>query len=668
MLITVLDTETTLHSAREKESATPHDPDNEIVWLGYQHIQNGVEEEVHHYHMYGNEPRKAMGYDAISDSDILVGQNIKFDLHYLRKNITNKDWHTLLARGLRVWDTQLAEYILTGQQSKMASLDGMAKKYGLPIKDDRMKEYWDKGVSTESIPATEIIPYLKQDVTNTRDIFYAQVKEAKEKGMLTLIQTQMDALLATQEMEFNGMYVDIGTIHHAAGISQHKLDELNNKLTVELPNVLDKQLMPYFNQGSGIHLAHLLFGTPLTVSIPMDTGTVYKSGIKKGMPKMKKEKVTFKHDNNTGIQPSLTPTGRVQVDAKTLNTLANTCENARIKRIAQLLSEIALTEKEISTYLRPAAALRWRHDCCIHHSLNHTITSTGRLSSSKPNLQNVPREGEAKIKDAFTSRFKDGKILEADYSQLEVIGLAHLTQDKQLMYDVSHGVDMHLENASTIFGIPKSKVTKEQRRQAKVGTFQLQYGAGATTIHEQSNLSMEQAKDLVNAYYSRYPGIKDYHKYVEKQVTSSRQSTKRFTDNGLPSGRGVFKSVTGREYVFNEYDAPAWTNKDVSFSPTEMKNYPVQGFATADIVPMILGKVLKNVMLQYTDKAYMINTVHDSILFDIHPQYVQGFIVTLSDELSKTAQHMKDIFDIDITVPLGFDIELGTSWGNKKKA
>jgi DNA polymerase I-like protein with 3'-5' exonuclease and polymerase domains len=669
MRITILDTETTLKSSRANKSSTPHDPNNQIVYLGHQDIHDGKQGKVvttpmsPHYSLYVQRNLASI----YKESDVLVGHNIRFDLHYMRNesNHLNNAHKDAVKRGMTIWDTQLAHYILTGQQDKMVSLDNLSAKFGLPLKDSKMKDYWECGISTEDIPEHEIVPYLLQDVTNTREIFLDQVQEAKKRGMLPLILTQMDALLATQEMEFNGMHVDNHVLLVATNTAKHKLLEVEKKLLAALPDLLDPEVLPVFNTNSNMHLAHLLFGESIDVVLKEDTGTKYKSGVRKGTTKYKNVKKSFKRPNYSGVTIARTPTGKVKVDAAIIKRVSINSTDRDVSYIATLLLEHSLLSKELNTYLNPIAELVWRHDECIHHSLNHTITSTGRLSSSEPNLQNVPHEGTCAVKDVYTSRYSGGSIIEVDYSQLEVVGLAHLTQDGQLMYDMSHGVDMHLENAATLFGCSKSKVDKEMRRQAKVGTFQLQYGAGATTISEQSGLTMAQAKALIDAYYTRYPTIKAYHSHVRNQVMLSRKPTKGFTDKGLPRGEGKYVSITGRQYVFREYDAPSWSTDDVSFSPTEMKNYPVQGFATADIVPLMLGKVLRNVMTKY-DKVKMINTVHDSILFDAHPDVLDDFLRDVTAELSLTGEYLNKIFDINVEIPFPFDIELGSSWGNKK--
>lgn len=666
MKIIVLDTETTLHSERPKESATPHDPNNSIVWFGYQYIQDGNEGEV----VTLNILKDLNLITTVPRSELLVGSNIKFDLHYMRKSIPSKRWMQWLADGGQVWDIQLAEYILTGQQSKMASLDNMSKKYGLPVKDSKMAEYWNKGVSTEDIPDEEIVPYLEQDVTNTKEIFYKQVQQAQELGMLPLIRTQMDALLAAQEMEYNGMYVDEAKLLSLQADKEAAHKSLHDEILVAASSVLDNEVLKQFNLNSATHLAHLFYGTPLTLKIDKDTGTVYKSGLKKGLKKTKKEEVIYVHNKGTRLPTILTPSGKIQVSIDTINNISKDKSTVNIIRsIAKKVGEYKKLEKELSTYINPMLNLRWGHDSCIHHTLNQCLTATGRFSSSKPNLQNIPREGTADVKDAFTSRYgKDGLIFEIDFSQLEVIGLAHLSMDTQLLYDVSHGVDMHLKNAAVLFGIPESKVTKEQRRQAKVGTFQLQYGAGAKTISEESGLTLTQAKALVDAYYSRYPGIKKLHAAIAKEVKLSRKGTRRFTENGIPSGTGTYISQTGRRYHFHEYDSPMWLQSEgqlVGFSPTEMKNYPVQGFATADIVPMMLGKVLKNVMVNFPT-VKMINTVHDSLLFDCPKNVALSFTHAVTEELNKTNEYLQEIFGIEVSVPFGFDVEVGHNWGSKK--
>ena len=276
------------------------------------------------------------------------------------------------------------------------------------------------------------------------------------------------------------------------------------------------------------------------------------------------------------------------------------------------------------------------------------------------------------IKDCFKSRYKDGYLIEVDYSQLEVIVLAFLSGDKQLRDDILSGKDLHTMRASELFSIPESAVTSPQRRIAKTFSFQLQYGSGAKNMAEQNNTSVVLAKQFITNYYNRYGGVKEYQNMIAEEVSKSRRITKKRTKNGLPLGKGTYKSLTGRTYTFLEYDSPEFMQQKgvmVSFSPTQMKNYPVQGLATGDIVQMMLGEVYFKLQEDsyLKDNSKMINTIHDSMLFDCRGIAVPNLCNTLKELLEDTPKYFLKYFGYTFDLPLNIDIKLGKTWGNLEK-
>ena len=276
------------------------------------------------------------------------------------------------------------------------------------------------------------------------------------------------------------------------------------------------------------------------------------------------------------------------------------------------------------------------------------------------------------IRKYFTSRWKDGYICEYDFSQLEVIALAYLSQDVNLIADIKSGVDMHCQSASFLYGAPYANIKgavdrgdkewKAKRKIAKAPGFLIQYGGGAKTMAKETGLSEGQCKGFIEAYYKRYAGVKAFQDSVIAEVKASRQLTDKRTAAGLPSGRGEYVSETGRRYAFMEMDG---FRGDVSFSPTQMKNYPVQGFATGDIVPLVLGKLyraLKNDKV-LCDDCLMINTVHDSVVFDIKDEETLFYADKVIRETMEAApQYLKEIFDIDFGLELPVDGEAGKNW------
>ena len=273
------------------------------------------------------------------------------------------------------------------------------------------------------------------------------------------------------------------------------------------------------------------------------------------------------------------------------------------------------------------------------------------------------------IKDFFQSRWgTKGWIVQADFSQLEVLGLAIITEDKQLKEDIRDGLDMHTVRAAQLFNVSQSQVTKKQRTTAKIFSFSLQYGSGAKGMAAQLGVDVGLATAFIKQYYARYKGVKAWQDMVAKQIKQQRKPTTLKSPLGSPVGESVYKSITGRRYTFREYDAPEFMRDrgiDVSFSPTEMKNYMIQGFATGDVVPEVGGKLYHALLnSEYKDTCLMVNTVHDSFIFDIRGDAVKPALKLVNSVLVASAKLVEDRFNIEIDLPLAVEYDIGRTWGD----
>jgi DNA polymerase I-like protein with 3'-5' exonuclease and polymerase domains len=325
---------------------------------------------------------------------IKVGHNLKFDLLHLAMYFigTGCELGDVLAWLMkhRVWDTMLAEYILTGQHSTMVSLDQVSAKYGGTLKDDKVKQAWANGYLTSQIPKDTLEEYAAHDGTNTEKVFLAQYAEAERLGMLPLMESQMKALVATTVMEFNGMAFDkpqaLAAIQEGEKELETLLKTLNSHMGWKDANCMsNKQIGTFMFGGTVEHkvdkLQFNVDGSPL----------LYKSGMKKGKQKTKKEtkatvvKAKFQCEdewrNKTGFK----------TDDSTLKILRNIAdtrgEQATVDFITDLLTARKI-KKDVSTYYIGYSNLTWG-DGYIHPNINHCITATGRLSCSNPNLQNA---------------------------------------------------------------------------------------------------------------------------------------------------------------------------------------------------------------------------------------------------------------------------------------
>jgi DNA polymerase I-like protein with 3'-5' exonuclease and polymerase domains len=406
----VIDTETTLKNKGEESvgdfKANPHHPDNKIVYFASK--IEGPEDVIissKFPRMHTSKPREI---------DILVGHNIGFDILYLLKggmfiNLIGSllDW---LKKG-QIWDTMIVEYLLTGQEEKMASLDKCAIKYGGTLKDEKIQQYWEDGVETEDIPDEELKEYLKTDVENTHLIFLSQLDRATELNMLPLIWTQMDARLATIMMELDGMYFDKEEAARQVESIEDSVGTLSGDIAKLLIEAYPEQYFTILDGKISFSqkvLHPYLFGGTIDWYEEKQEGE-YKSGIKKGKPKYVKERkyfsmpALFDPTKISGLRKG--KTGMYSLDEDSLKRILNTFHPSTIystiklncRELLQKLLLLRELEKE-SQMLISLTELAWpiagdslAIGGIIHPSYNHAITETGRLSCSKPNLQQITR-------------------------------------------------------------------------------------------------------------------------------------------------------------------------------------------------------------------------------------------------------------------------------------
>lgn len=659
MAYAILDIETSIYTSYGRK-ANPFDERNYIVSLGIKY-QNGKSVKTH----LANGTALPEG-DWLAGVDCIVGINLKFDLLYLWDNPVVK---AFFKRGGRIYDCQYAEYLVTAQQEKWASMDKMAAKYGGTQKIDKIKEYWEKGVQTIDIPKHELLEYLQYDLDNTEIIFKAIIKVAKEYGMVNTIKAHMEGLCATIEMEYNGLRIDWDAANKNKAALEDKLRELDVQMQKYVPKDLPDGCE--FNFGSGEHLSALLFGgglkykvrTPVLdeLGIPQYTKKVikvpakdvngevvrYKTGKNAGEIKYRNVKVDdtdkpkMRITEKVHVLPGMTrpkkewalsKEGVYKTDNKVIEVLAN-----KGNKLAKLLLEYKKYDKDLGTYYERAGkgmlTLVQSGDI-IHHSLNNVQTETGRLSSSKPNMQNLPRGNTSDVREMFVSRFNGGKVAEIDYSQLEVVVQAFLTGDQQLIDHVNEGVDFHCVRLAAKLGedyqevVNKAKgkngVEKDawydlQRTLAKGFSFQRAYGAGKKAIAASTGMSEDEVQMLIDAEDKLYPRVNKYNDWIAAQVRTNKTKTHLKSLEGAPRHFGWHSSPTGKRYGFTEYDAPDFLKRDgtlTSFKPTEMKNYSVQG-AAGEIVLTVLGKLWRHFVANdnYAGRALLVNTVHKICAF-----------------------------------------------------
>lgn len=382
MIVKALDVETTIFN-----KGNFADKRNELCYVG---IGDNLYDVQYTDHPYGETLRNIQ--KDIDEADVLVLINAKFDLHWLT-NYGIKFQHK------RIHDCQLVEFMLSSQTEAYPSMNSMAEKYGLPQKNDKIKEYWDKGIDTKLIPQEEIEEYLKHDLRTTHAIYNIQTElvAAKSKAFQRLVSLMHQDLIVLQEIEYNGFYFN----EESCKIKSHELIATINQLRMELN---DYHNIPEFNTESGDHLSALLYGGTIVIPRKEDVG-IYKTGERAGQVKYgwRDYSYTLKRQFNPLPRTELKKEGYWQTGEDVLKQLKS--RDKAGKRLIEIILSLAKLEKMNGTYYNGLPKLRdsmnWPTNM-LHGNLNQVTARTGRLSSTKPNLQNISGD----MKEVFETRFK----------------------------------------------------------------------------------------------------------------------------------------------------------------------------------------------------------------------------------------------------------------------
>ncbi len=636
----------------------------------------------------------------------------------------------------------------------MCSMNDMITALGGEPKIDIIKELWNDGVNTPDIPKDLLIDYLVGtveegrnggDIGKTEEIYLDQIKRAEDTGMTRVIEDRMDGLLGTAFMEFYGLNVDTRFAKEYLAKQKAALEVATGKLHSFIPK-LPPELT--FNWNSNAHKSALIFGGaikykkqmrykdkdgewarknevekwPLFYGVPTNPkdwvdGMVpdtYKGG--KRLGDVKTKNVTVKGEYKTRYEDLVFDfKGYTTPDPKWQGSLTDARGNpqygtgsdvvdALSRRggvpFLEVLGRFSALTKEIGTYLvvrdPKSGKLKGMLTCVdpkttlIHHKLNHTNTVTSRLSSSDPNLQNLPRGDKSEVKQMFNSRFPDGAVVEADYSQLEVVVQGVLTGDKNLCSDLRDRVDFHCKRVATARGCtyeealewcknensPKYKEWKVYRQQAKIFSFQRAYGAGAKLISESAGMDIEDVEALIEAEEAMYPAVEAYYKRVEEDIAATAKPIRALRDNGSYGvyRRGHHTVPTGTRYSWRSYDAPEFLKRRGvvdTFSPPEIRNYPVQGTG-GEFVQCVVGLAIRQMIAKdfygtgmYDPQAVLINTVHDSIWADCaSDELAVQMAGDLKAVMESIPQYYNDTYGMNISVPFPVDIEMGKDMNN----
>lgn len=745
----ILDVETTIKTSF-KRKANAFDPDNWTVWVG-EHAANKQPFFERHLTSESSKGWLARFFERNPEVRIVVAFNGKFDiLHGIANDPAGLDaWMDFINRGGQVWDAQLAEYLLLGQDpsAHMLSLDEVAPRYGGVIKPDAVKEMWAQGISTEFIPDDIMMDYLPGDIENTRKVFLGQVVKAKQVNQQRSIMLNMGALVFTIESERNGMKADKELGLQLAAELEVELAALNERLVAHLP----KDLPFEFNFGSGQQLSAFIFGGGVGYkerrvildengkpSYPqkteehylcVDGSTVSKgwyneqliagapslpqlvyfsSGKNKGEPKTKQVKTD---DLEKGAKsrledavynfPRLTEPDELWATSKpgVWSVAGAVIEALGVRDIPFLkdLARRAKLDKDLGTYFiktnektgeQTGMLTLVQPDGLIHHGINMTSTVTGRFSSSNPNMQNIPKGGKSKAKQMFVSRWlDDGVICQSDFTALEIYIQAILTDCKQMILDLIEGLDMHVARVATTAGIPYDEAFRlckseaadgsaefpewvDKRTKAKVFSFQRAYGAGAKKISQSTGIPIEEVEALIRAEHDRYPEVDDFYDDLLIKITNSKKGCRKviphpnFPAKQVALGTGYYRTPDRKLYSYIEQCSPKYVVERQgiwsSFSPTEVKNYIVQGTG-AEFAKAACWLLVKEFYRRknWGGLALLINQVHDAAYGDLHNSVKLEAACVIHACMEAATPFMSAYFEWDM--PLAVPSE--TTWG-----
>lgn len=598
--------------------------------------------------------------NCIDHADIVAAHNAKFELNNLRRFIKFK----------KIFCTQVGQYLLNYHSNKDLNLNSVAQAYGLSAKLDKVKVMWDAGYDTREVPADTLAEYCEDDAEKARKLAEMMIIRLQGRGLMKVFELQMEWLNVLSEMETNGMLWDMAESKRILA----KYKRYNNILD----RTIIRYIKPYINGhevnlGSKDDLSAILYGGALKRKVPCPV--IKTKNIKVKMPyiftyKNGKQKIKVKFSAHpdtqiirrvlkdklypidglgcrpvpkTELKRSTADHPLYKTDKDTLPSIAITkpIQNKIIKLLLHKskLAKVVATfhNEEKNTGLISKIAMDGR----LHTNYNQTVTATGRLSSSDPNSQNLPRGNTSPIKCCIIPEF-DG-IMNADVSQIELRVPAQLSGDVVMVKEFQDGEDLH---TNCCVKSMKLKKTKTHRVYAKIFNFRMIYGGtewGFFKDPKMPDWKIGRWKDVIKAWYERYTGIDAWQQGNIKHVID---------------GDGTLVLPTGRSYKFK-------VDHYGKYDERKIKNYPVQGLAGGDLLPLA-GVIIYKAMKKRKMKSKMIMTVHDSIVFD----YVKSEEKALSDlclrVFKSLPKYVKQYWGVDWVVPIEGETEIGNNYGSMK--
>jgi len=515
-------------------------------------------------------------FSRILDDETIakIGHNIKYDMVLLGQEGVRVNG--------RIFDTMIASYLLNPNKPNH-SLEEVSLMY-LSYRKKTFAEVIEKRKSFSEVPIETAAPYACDDARlamELKEILFGRLKEENLENLYFEIEMPLMYVLA--DMETAGVKIDI-----------EKLVDISKELERELDGIKRR--------------IYFLAGEEFNINSPRQIGNILF--------------------HNLGLQPGKKTKTGFSTEMSILEELAQTHELPREILNYRSLSKLKTTYVDVlPTLINPKTGR-------IHTSFNQTATATGRLSSSDPNLQNIPVKGEwgRWMREAFIA--DEGSILlSADYSQVELRILAHLSNDRELIEAFSNDLDIHSRTAAEIFNIPEDRITQDIRRIAKTVNFGVIYGISPFGLSETLGISKEEAKQYIDRYFERHPGVKSY---IDKTVAEAKD-------------RGYVITVFGRKRAI-----PELKNRNATIRQQGERlaiNSPIQGTA-ADIIKIAMINIWKKLKDEGL-KTRMILQVHDELLFEVPEDEIEKIRYIVRVEMENA---------VKLSVPVIVSISYGKNW------
>lgn len=680
----VVDVENTYQKRNGGTDGSPYNTLNKLVSVGFYSDTCNAYVCVNHKERE-EETEDLNTFAAIQHSlesaTLLIGHNIKHDLAWLYSCGFKYEG--------KVWDTMIAEYVMAKGVRTPLSLKEVAKKYGYEKLDLDMLDG-----KVDEVPWEDLKTYGENDCKITWEIFKQQKELLENSPLLKTVEMTNEFCMVLTKAEVSGIKIDLNALSVLEEQYTKRLSELDIELNrlasavmgdtpfnLQSPDDLSKILYSrevvnkaewkqLFNIGS-----NKVTGKPLRTKFykPTEFAKLIKEHTRvirrttarrclscNGVGKVRKVKKDGSQHKKDNLCKDCKGKGYLYIPTDVVAGFRLPCHNRNVSAagfsasrdvIEDTLVKLAKTEEakrfltliveynKVSTYLNTfiLGIKDAVYEDVLHTTFNQCVTATGRLSCSNPNFQNIPRGTTFPIKKAIVSRFGvDGVIVEGDFAQLEFRIAGCLFDDKQIMQDVINKEDVHQFTADVLTHAGQ----QTSRQEAKSRTFKPLYGGQSGTEAELAYYA---------SFAKKYAGVTAGHKILCEEVIKTGGLT-------LPSGRQYKFPYAKRTY------------KGGVTESTKIKNYPVQGFATADVAPAVTIAICNAIKeLGLEDEIIYILNVHDSIVFDCHKKRLATVVDLLYSHFMKTEEIIKQRYGYEMPIPMGGEVKAGINWFDVNK-